>query len=174
MRILGIDPGTEKSGVVEWITAGNTSFMSTPAEKEEIRGAEVMGNDDIIDRIKARYTHGHEQYDVIAIEWIQSYGMAVGKSTFETCMWAGRFVELAQSLQTPVRLIPRGVIKMHHCNSMRAKDGNITQSLRDKYGEKGTKKEPGFFFGVASHSWQACAVAAYVAEGGDNELELKF
>jgi len=96
-------------------------------------------------------------------------GMTVGKEVFETCMWVGRF---AQAANAPVRLIPRGRIKMHHCGNMRAKDGNISQSLRDKYGEKGTKSAPGYFFGVSSHAWQAFAVAAYAMEGASDKSEI--
>jgi hypothetical protein len=61
---------------------------------------------------------------------------------------------------------------MHHCGNMRAKDKNIIQALKDKYGEKGTKADPGFFYGISSHVWQAFAVAAYVAEGGKSDKEI--
>lgn len=157
MIILAIDPGTTESGMVYWDT-----------DDGSISAAQIRDNDHILKCIYA------SRVGVVAIEWIQSYGMAVGKTTFETCLWAGRFVEAAKGLGFPVRMIPRGPIKLHHCQSSRAKDSNISQALRDKYGEKGTKKEPGFFFGVKSHIWQACAVAAYVAEGGESEHELKF
>lgn len=51
------------------------------------------------------------------------------------------------------------------CNSMKAKDSNITQALIDLFAKdtpnkgKGTKKEPGYFYGFKKDVWQAFAVA---------------
>jgi hypothetical protein len=91
---------------------------------------------------------------------IASYGMPVGASTFETCLWIGRFIELAR---TESRLVYRKDIKMHLCGSMRAKDGNVRQALIDLIGEQGTKKDKGPTYGISSHSWAALAVAVYTA-----------
>ena len=152
---MGIDPGTTQSGVVMW----TDNIIGWP---------DVIPNEDVLGWIQ------EHNPDVVAIEWIQAMGMAVGKEVFETCLWAGRFVERANSCGISCRCVPRGVIKLHHCMSPRANDSNIAQALRDKYGEKGTKKEPGFFYGVKSHAWQACAVAAYIAEGGRDPKELHY
>lgn len=169
MKILAIDPGTTRSGIVTWTkTAPERGSMT---DRNYINSPLILENELVEDWIgnccKPVITK-------IAIEWIESRGMPVGKTTFETCLWVGRFVKEAINHGIPVRCIPRGAIKMHHCGSMRAKDGNVSQALRDKYGEKGVKADPGFFFGVASHAWQACAVAAYVAEGAEDEKELRF
>lgn len=155
ITITGIDPGTKESG---WCIIG-------PDGKIESSG--VMENNLLLKSLEDQ--EDCEFPRMIAIEWIQSMGMAVGAEVFETCMWVGRFAERANCI---VRLVPRGKIKLHHCNSARAKDSNIIQSLKDKYGDKGTKKEPGFFYGVNSHAWQAAAVALYVAEGGNHESEI--
>jgi hypothetical protein len=91
---------------------------------------------------------------------IASYGMAVGASTFETCVWIGRFIEVAR---VDVELIFRKDIKLFLCGTMRAKDANIRQALIDKIGPQGTKKTPGPTYGIKSHSWAALAVAVYAA-----------
>jgi hypothetical protein len=156
--IIAIDPGNKKSGYA--VVQDNAIFTSG-----------VLPNGDVLEYIKTTCDKDSLASfpKVIAIEWIQSMGMAVGKEVFETCLWAGRF---AQAAQCEVRMIPRGWIKLHHCGSARAKDGNVTQSLKDKYGDKGTKKQPGYFYGVSSHAWQAFAVAAYVMEGASHESEI--
>ena len=160
MKILGIDPGTEKSGIVLWNKgAGLGDSISYP---------DVLSNEEILGQIESINP------DVVAIEWIQAMGMSVGKEVFETCLWAGRFVERGISCGISCRCVPRGVIKLHHCGTPHAKDSNIAAALRDKYGEKGTKKDPGFFYGVKDHAWQACAVAAYAAEGGRDPKELLY
>lgn len=149
--ILAIDPGNKQSG---WACVQGGNLI----------GSGVLVNNDLLKLTAFRSA------DIIAIEWIQAMGMAVGREVFETCMWVGRFVEASKTPE--IRLIPRGVIKHHHCGKTTAKDGNVAQALRDKYGEKGTKKAPGYFFGVSSHAWQAFAVAAYVMEGGKHDNEI--
>jgi hypothetical protein len=163
MIIMGIDPGNFKSGVTIWSRAGKEN-------KYQIDYNNILINEDVLKLIQ----NNEGLIDVLACEWIQAMGMAVGKEVFETCLWAGRFVERASSCGISCRCVPRGVIKLHHCGTPHAKDSNICQALRDKYGEKGTKKDPGFFYGVKDHIWQACAVAAYAAEGGKDPKELHY
>lgn len=95
----------------------------------------------------------------VACEWVESFGMAVGKEIFQTVFNIG---VIHQALN--VRLIPRKDVKMHLCNSMRAKDGNIRQALLDAIGPVGTKKNPGPLFGVSNHYWAALAIAFVASE----------
>ena len=81
-------------------------------------------------------------YDVLVIEMIASYGMPVGKEVFETCVWIGRFKELAIIRNIKVEYIYRKDEKMNLCQSMKAKDSNIRQALIDRFGIVGTKKNP--------------------------------
>ena len=87
---------------------------------------------------------------------IASYGMPVGKEVFETCVWIGRFIQ-ARTCQ-PFCYIYRKEEKINLCGSMKAKDSNIRQALIDRFGEVGTKKQQGFFYGFKKDIWAAFAV----------------
>lgn len=88
----------------------------------------------------------------VAIELVASYGMAVGKDVFETCVWIGRFQQMVDvyARDLPCDLVYRRDIKLHHCQSPNAKDANIAQALIDRFASghsnrgKGTKAQPRF------------------------------
>ena len=98
------------------------------------------------------------KYDLVVIEMIASYGMAVGKTVFDTCVWIGRFKEIASFNNIAVDYIYRKDEKMNICHSMKAKDSNIRQALIDRFGVVGTKKNPGWFYGFKADIWSAYAV----------------
>jgi hypothetical protein len=139
--IVGIDPGPDKSAFV------------------------LFSRDGVLDRgIEENWklrTHRIFCERPIFCEMIASYGMAVGASVFETCCWIGRFEEIAANNSTYFHRVFRRDIKLHLCNSARAKDANVRQALIDRLGPQGTKKAPGPTYGVKSHEWAALAVAVY-------------
>lgn len=91
----------------------------------------------------------------LAIEMVASYGMPVGAEVFETVFWIGR---LWQAFEGARVKIYRKDEKMNLCGTMKAKDSNIIQALKDRFGDKGTKKNPGWFYGFSKDIWQAYAV----------------
>lgn len=93
--------------------------------------------------------------NTVVIEMIASYGMPVGAEVFETCVWIGRFVQAANC---KVERLYRKEVKLHLCNSVKAKDSNIIQALKDRFGDKGTTKNKGPLYGIKSDIWQALAV----------------
>lgn len=159
-RILAIDPGDKISGIVM-------------IEDGKILWAENHDNY-TVGMIVGALDHERVKVDTLAIEWITSYGMPVGKTTFETCLFIGQLTQKAKYKVNNIRLIPRRVVKHFHTGKAVAKDGNVTAALKEKYGEKGTKANPGYFYGVSKHAWQAFAVGAYVLEGGTHKDELSF
>ena len=96
------------------------------------------------------------KYNKLILEMVASYGMPVGASIFETCVWIGRFI---QARNCPdYEYIYRKEEKINLCNSMKAKDSNIRQALIDRFGDVGTKNNQGFFYGFKKDIWSAFAV----------------
>jgi hypothetical protein len=148
VTVLAIDPGTHDSAYVVW--TDGVIFV-----------AGIEPNETLLRMLQFKEIADLNDTDVCAIEMVQSMGMIVGKEVFETVFWTGRFFERC----TPEpRLVYRTAVKLHHCGSVRAKDANINQALRDKYGDKGTKKQPGVTYGLRSHLWQAFALATFISE----------
>lgn len=148
MRVLAIDPGNIDSG-----------FVIVDFSEVKVLDKGKVPNNEI-------FTVIEENKDcILAIEMIASYGMAVGKSVFDTCVWIGRFYQFAAEKGIKIEFVYRKDEKMTLCHSMKAKDTNIKQALIDIYAPntsnngKGTKKEPGFFYGFKADIWQAMAIA---------------
>lgn len=147
MIIRAIDPGTTQSAYVDW-------------DGERIHSFGIVLNQEVRELPTA-------DIDVCVVEMVASYGMPVGADVFETCVWIGRFLEHMFSVQVDYCKIYRRDVKMHLCGTNRAKDANITAAIVDrfdpnreygKYG-KGTKPNPGMFFGFSKDVWAAFAVA---------------
>ena len=105
--------------------------------------------------------------DVVAIEKVESYGMAVGAEVFDTVFWSGRFAEAASS--ATVVMLPRRVVKLTLCGDSRAKDANIRQALIDRFGGSaaiGRKAAPGPLYGISRDVWSALAIAVTYTIGG--------
>ena len=152
--ILGIDPGPKESAYV--LSDGNI-----------IAAHGYVGNAEIVDLLVARrvpLVRDHGPYglpwDALVIEWIEGYGLTVGRETFDTCRWVGRFEQAAGAGY----LIGRKAIKSHLCNTTQAKDRDVRAALIDRFGEPGTKKKPGPTFGITGDEWSALAVAATWAD----------
>lgn len=145
--IYGVDPGTTETGFVLW-------------DGKKVLECGIEPNDVFLERLRTTEVKGPPMF----IEMIASYGMPVGKETFETVVWIGRFIEVWSILGWPWQFCYRIQIKSHHCHSTKAKDSNVSQALRDKYGQVGTKKKPGPLYGVSKHMWSALAIATYAME----------
>ena len=158
--ILAIDPGNMESG-----------YVLVEHDGKEIRKVLDVGklpNEGIYKVLCQPYELPYVQpYEHLAIEMVAGMGMPVGQEVFDTCFWIGRFWEFATlyGVSHPPQKIFRREEKLYLCGRASAKDANIRQALVDRYapGEpnfgKGTKKNPGFFYGFAADMWAAMAVA---------------
>ena len=154
--ILAIDPGNTQSG-----------YVVVEHDDEEIRRvleAKKVENKYVLGLLMSKITTD-DLY--IAIEMIAGMGMPVGQEVFDTCFWIGRFWEVATMTYhaRDLQKIFRREEKLDLCGSPNAKDANIRQALVDRYAPgqpnygKGTKKDPGFFYGFSADMWAAMAVA---------------
>ena len=142
--IFAIDPGNIES-----------AFVIVTDDLSKVINKGKVYNEDLLDIIWQVDKVSH-----VAIEGIQSYGMPVGKEVFETCYFIGRLQEtfLREHGKFPL-MIYRKEEKICLCHSLKAKDSNIRQALIDRFGEVGTKKNPGYFYGFKKDIWSAMAVA---------------
>lgn len=147
---FAIDPGPEQSG---WcVLAGGRVLASG-----------VLPNAEMLERVATR------KYATMAIEMIASYGMAVGREVFETCVWIGRFMQAWHDPES-VQLVYRKQVTMHLCGTTKANDSNVRRAILDLFPRTGggstpqigTKNKPGPLYGVASHAWPAIGVALTV------------
>lgn len=146
--ILAIDPGNIESAYV---------ILNSDLSVKEFG---KIPNDEMLCTINTACYYDKVK---VAIEMVASYGMPVGAEVFDTCVWIGRFTEAASG-SAEVKYIYRKDEKINLCGSMKAKDSNIIQALIDRFAPgvsnmgKGTKKNPGWFYGFKKDIWQAYAV----------------
>ena len=116
--------------------------------------------------------------DMVVIERMQSYGMPVGKETFEACEWIGRFSQEAEKY-VPVQYIFRQEEKLWICHDTRAKDTNIRLALIERFAKhdmargKGTKDNPDYFYGVKADCWSAIGIAVSTLDKKGCESNVK-
>jgi len=155
-RLIAIDPGPEHSGVVEI----DTDTMN-------IYSAEAEDNSLLLHRLR------YETDAVMAIEVMQSMGMAVAQSTFDTQLWAGMFIEAFRSRGLQAVTLYRRDVKLHLCGNNRAKDTNVTAAAKSRFSPtgggkdpyKGTAKQPGPLYGISgSDVWSGLAIAVTYME----------
>ncbi len=160
--ILGIDPGNKETGYV--LADGETL---KPIRFGKVDNYTML--DEIEDILGKSIAKGYELH--IAIENIRSYGMAVGKEVFDTCIWIGRYWQFVRDYQyyhhiekIKMMFVYRSEEKQVICHSPKANDATIRQALIDRFAPgvpnygKGTKAEPGFFRGFRADIWSAMAI----------------
>lgn len=162
ISIIGIDPGPMRSAVVLWDARDRRVLEASHLDNEVLRDRLRDPSDQLYRRCDQLYRRS----SVVAIEKIVSYGMRVGESTFQTAYWIGRFHEAIEHAigSAVVTLVARPEVKLALCHTARATDADVRDALIARYGQKGTKKEPGPLYLVKGHCWSALAVAATLSE----------
>ena len=155
-RLTAIDPGPKQSAYVMF-GVGHHPQRNGIVDNDKLLYGEAM------------------RAERLVIEGISCYGMPVGKDVFDTCIWIGRFIQ--KFGPCAAEIIDRKDVKLHLCNSARAKDPMVRQALIDRYGGKtngiGTKKHPGPLYGITSHCWSALAVGVTWMDRNSAKLLLQ-
>ena len=144
------------------VDPGNVQSAYALLSRETLRpiAAQIIPNANLLHVIEK---HPDKSQTRFVVEMVASYGMAVGKTVFDTVFWLGRFYEAAKGYAARDRVY-RMDVKMNLCHSSRAKDANIRQALIDRFGVVGTKREPGWFYGFKADMWAAYAVGVTYAD----------
>ena len=121
------------------------------------------------------------EYDIMAIEIIANFGLS-GRHLFETSEMIGR-CDYANTKNGKTTLrIKRNDVKKHFKvkrgskqNKVPGADSQIRTSLIKRFGEVGTKANPGYFYGFKEDIWQAMGISVYTIDNKlwekDNELD---
>lgn len=167
MLVIGVDPGPEETA---WVVLEESPIVAGGPLR--IRAFAKESNEPFIHRLRGCgpfegrvFTFADKHYPIshMAIEMIASYGMAVGATTFDTCVFIGRCIEAWGGEYTKVF---RKKVALHVCQSPRANDANVRAAMIDKFGAPGTKKNQGGTYGIAGDVWSALAIATTYLEGG--------
>lgn len=155
MRILAIDPGSRESGWVLWSPdQGLIDFDKAP--NSSVKNKLALYADCIVpDKAK------------VVIEKITLYQRA-DENIHDTVLWCGRFLEVSDEIANPGVLMTRTEVKktlLPGLKTTERNDSTIKAYLKDRFAPgvsnhgKGTKKEPGYFYGFKADVWQAFALA---------------
>lgn len=150
VTVLAVDPGNVDSAYVRLSGSGRILAFGKVPNAEMLRIVALPA-------------------DHRVSEMICSYGCAVGRSVFDTCVFIGRMLQASPG---PVVLMPRLECKLAVCKSPRANDSTIRTALIDLYGPPGNKRAPGPTFGVSGDVWAALAVGTTYLMGGFRPYEL--
>jgi hypothetical protein len=161
VKILSIDPGNVQSAYCVYDTEERLPITFDTVPNEQI--------------IQPPYIFGMAHK--LVIEKVACYGMPVGETIFETCVWTGRFIQKFIDLKTEWGQeiswdrITRKEVVVELCGSAKAKDANVRQALIDLFGKPGTKKHPGVLFNkdrkngpMSNDEWAALSIAVAYAE----------
>lgn len=174
MQIIAIDPGTTYSAYAIIAAPGDGSISISSAGK--------VDNAAVLAQIKQA---AELRVDACAVEGIEpryqardagAAGAVIGRTTIDTILWVGRYVQQAAACGLPCDLIyrtaERSCILPTKRNGLpplppgapKHADGQMRAALIQRFARhdlragKGTRAKPDVFAGVTGDMWQAVAV----------------
>jgi hypothetical protein len=116
-----------------------------------------VGNLNLLKTLRAREASGP-----LVIEMIAPYGKPVGRETFETAVWIGRYLEAWRGVgRTLERKEVKKALGLRAGGSMAATDADVRSALIVRWGGKSGKRQPAppALVGITKDEWAALAVA---------------
>jgi Holliday junction resolvasome RuvABC endonuclease subunit len=143
MMYLGIDPGSSQ-----------TAYALVDSDYQ------VIDADKVDNRNMREFLRNVPVDTEVVIEGIQAYGMAVGRSVFDTCYEIGRLMEICELRSIVYRIYNRPEYAKAICGVMKVNDSILRQALILRFG--GDKKgEPLYKLKGNSDKRSAFAIACY-------------
>lgn len=154
--ILAIDPGNIQSG-----------YVMVEHDGEEIRRVLEAGkieNPAVTDMLDRKL---YANCIDVAIEMIAGMGMTVGQEVFDTCVWVGRFWEIAlRSGGYEPKRIYRREEKLDLCGSLSGRPSLTAMRPASRISARAQRKR--------THTLQGAALACYVSERTAQEWHRQF
>lgn len=178
--VLGIDPGTTETAYC--LCEVNDTLCSCSLKVQQFA---KVDNQEMVEILESIITHSLVSAEVeeihIVIEHLENYGMAIGRTTFETAYFIGRLTEICNRYDLKTNRIYRHEEKNYICHSVKANDATIKRALIDRFAKnpekncgKGSKKEPDYFYGFKADCWSAFAICfTYCEKINDTENSKK-
>lgn len=100
----------------------------------------------------------------LVLERVQNYGRILGKSTFDTIYWTGRFAQAGYDRGHTVQRMYFADVREHFCGRRsKVKERDVWLTIVERYGGHatavGTRKAPGSIGHVKGHARSAFALA---------------
>lgn len=151
VSFTAIDPGTTESAFVR-------CDLIDGAERVAIKAKGKVSNEALALMLKGW------NVSFVVCEEIQSYGMKVSTSVFETVKFTGRIQQIC--FDKGIKFLPLGRrdIKTFVGVTVNSGDSDIRKRMIEVYGKPGTKKRPGPTLGFSADMWAALAVAHAYAQ----------
>lgn len=151
--IIAIDPGNTRSAYTIW-------------DGDKVLDKGLIPNHEMFEVLNTNKL----TVDKLVIEMITSYGMKVGYTIFDTCVWIGRFMQYWQVVsRKECATVPRREVKLYLTHTTRSKDSNVIKAIKERYGPPGTKRNPNkITYGMKKDIWQAFALAIYSVDNYKN------
>lgn len=153
--IVAVDPGSDVS-----------AYVLYDPHQQWLGMFGIQPNAELCDTLMSRIV---APASILVCEMLGYYGpdYKAGQSMYQTAIWIGRFL---QAWSGPHELVLKSTWRAALCGTSQAADKHVIAALTDRFGPKGTKKNPGKLYGVKSHIWQALGIA--VAYGDTHDVTV--
>jgi Holliday junction resolvasome RuvABC endonuclease subunit len=151
--VLGVDTGNVVSGYV-LIHVPLSGRMSV------VEGG-VVPNEELLRLLRV------VPADAAGVEKIAYMGtprMGISDSVFDSSELVGKVCLRMEDRDIPVYRLKRKTIFTCLTGKAKSSDKIVSDTLKSRFGQPGTKKDPGRLYGVKSHIWSALAVAVVCTE----------